>query len=88
MEKTFDILRINKLENTITVLLSVGTRTLQQDIKVDNFVDMEHINEQIQFHLSKFEEDLKKVVGDAEAKVHPELQALVDKYTQSFEGDK
>lgn len=84
MEKAFDILRINKLEGTITVLLKLGEKTLQQDIEVDNFMDMGHINEQIQFHLDKLEADLKRVAGNVEAKVHPDLQAFVDKHTRSF----
>lgn len=84
MEKAFDILRINKLEGTITVLLKLGEKTLQQDIEVANFMDMGHINEQIQFHLDKLEADLKRVAGNVEAEVHPDLQAFVDKHTRSF----
>lgn len=82
--KTFDVIRINKLENTITVLLKCGERTLQQDVVVKNFTDMDHIKEEIQKHLDKFEMDLARVFNDEEQEVHEDLQAMVDKYTKSF----
>jgi hypothetical protein len=87
MNKSFDIIRINKQDGTITVLLKLDDKTLQQDVVVENFTDMDVITAEINRHLDKFEADITAATKAEEVPVSPDLQALVDKYTKSFQDE-
>lgn len=82
--KDYKIIRINQTEKTVTVLLQIDGRTLQEDVAVKDFMDMPTIEGAIEKRLVKFQEDLDVAKKLVDAPVHPDLQALVDKHTKSF----
>lgn len=81
MDKSYQIIRVNKNEMTLTVMLKYGDKTLQQDVPVDNFTDMPVIEASIQAHLDKLETDMKAIQGKEDLPVDPSIQAMVDQYT-------
>lgn len=88
MTMSYDIIRINQIEMTITVLLKIDDRTLQEDVPVTNFTDMQLIDSAVNTRLHKFMQDLEDKKAKENLPVNPELQALVDKYTQSFKEEE
>lgn len=73
--KSYKFIRINPEYQTVTVLLGIDDRTLQQDVPVKDFDDVDSIKEAVLPFLDKFEEDLGKVKPIETAQ---EVQDLVD----------
>lgn len=59
--KSYKFIRLNPDYQTVTVLLSIDDNTLQQDVPVNNFDDVDAIKAAILPFLDKFEADLKLV---------------------------
>ncbi len=77
MEKSYRLLRINKEEMTLTVMLKYGDKELQQDVVVENFTDLKMINEEIGKHLDKLQEDMDVINEKKDIEINPDLLALL-----------
>jgi hypothetical protein len=73
MEKSYQILRINK--DSVTVLLQAGAQVLQQDVPVDDFDNTDQIQKDITEYVYKLEAEVE--VMATEKPVTSKLSALV-----------
>lgn len=58
---SYTIIRVNPEINTITVLLSIDGRELQEDVSLEGLTDKDMVANEIENRLSKFKFDLDKV---------------------------
>lgn len=73
--KSYRIVRLNQEYSTVTVLLNVDGKTLQQDVEVKDFDDADAIKQLVIPHLDKLEEDLKQ---NQPEQASGEVEALID----------
>jgi hypothetical protein len=77
MELAYTIIRINQDLSTVTVMLKVGEKTLQQDVEVKDFDNVAQIQEDIVQHVYKLADDVQ-VAAKSEKPVKPALENLLD----------
>lgn len=83
MNKSYTIIRINPSESSLTVLFEIDGKTLQQDVFVKSFDDLDYVKAEIKKIFDKFESDLA-ARAKASANIPQELQDLVDQNLTTF----
>lgn len=73
--KSYKFIRLNPEYQTVTVLLTIDEATLQQDVPVKDFDDVDEIKQAVLPFMDKFEEDLKL---SSQPEAAQEVQNLVD----------